>query len=136
MENDLEKRLSSYLKKTIRGHAKEKRNYYNKRVKEKELNERNVNKISFKKYLDNYNNDFQNIDVNYNCPENAFTNPKYYKAMKKVPLKEKQVLYLTAVEELTIKEVSDILKTSESNVKKLKRKAIEHFKENLEGLNE
>ena len=136
MENDLEKRLSSYLKKTIRGHEKEKRNYYNKRVKEEELNERNVCKISYKKYLDNYNNDFHDIDVNCNCPENAFSNPEYYKAMKKVPLKEKQVLYLTAVEELTIKEVSNILKTSQSNVKKLKRKAIEHFKENLEGLNE
>ena len=136
MENDLEKRLSSYLKKTIRGHAKEERNYYNKRVKEEELNERNVCKISYKKYLDNYNNDFHDIDVNCNCPENAFSNPEYYKAMKKVPLKEKQVLYLTAVEELTIKEVSNILKTSQSNVKKLKSKAIEHFKENLEGLNE
>ena len=69
--------------------------------------------------------------MNYKCPEKAFSNPKYYEAMKKVSNRQKQALYLLVVDGLTTEEVGKILKTSPYNVRKLKEKAIKNFKKNL-----
>ena len=55
--------------------------------------------------------------------------------MKKVPLKQRQVLYLLFVEEYTIKEVAKYFHTTTNNINKIKQNAIKNFKKNLEELN-
>ena len=55
--------------------------------------------------------------------------------MKKVPLKQRQVLYLLVVKQYNLSDVAEIFKTTTSNISKLKRKAINNFKKNLENKN-
>ncbi|MGN1299456.1 MAG: hypothetical protein ACI4UE_05715 [Candidatus Scatovivens sp.] len=64
--------------------------------------------------------------------EKVFTNEKYYKAMKRVPTLEKKVLYLIAVEEYKPSEVAYLLNKRTEQIRKLKKRAIKHFKKNLE----
>ena len=54
--------------------------------------------------------------------------------MKKVSLKQRQVLYLLFVEEYNTKEVAKYFQTTTDNINKIKRKAIKNFKKNLEEL--
>ena len=97
------------------------------------MSDSDIRKISFKNYLLN-NNELEDIDVNINHLENIFHNEKYCKAMKKVSLKQRQVLYLLFVEEYNTKEVAKYFQTTTDNINKIKRKAIKNFKKNLEEL--
>ena len=54
--------------------------------------------------------------------------------MKKVSLKQRQVLYLLFVEEYNTKEVAKYFQITTDNINKIKRKAIKNFKKNLEEL--
>ena len=130
MSNELEKRFSSYLKTTLRGYASKQRKKYTQKLQE-EFNEIAETKISLKHFLEKGQAEYNELDVNYKCPEKAFSNPKYYEAMKKVSNRQKQALYLLVVDGLTTEEVGKILKTSPYNVRKLKEKAIKNFKKNL-----
>ena len=111
MDNELEKRFSSYLIKNLKGHAHRQKIKYYKNSEITSLSDEDISKVSFSNYLQ-ANNELENIDVNYNQPEKAFSNIKYYQAMKQIPLKQKQVLYLLAVENLTAEEVSKMLNIS------------------------
>ena len=52
--------------------------------------------------------------------------------MKRVPIKQRQILYFLIVKEYSTNEVAKIFKTTSNNISKLKIKAIENFKRNLE----
>lgn len=135
MSNELEKRFTTYLNKTLRGYSnRQKIKYQEKTNIEDNLTDLDINKISYKNYLLNIN-EIDNIDVDINHLENIFHNEKYCKAMKKIPLKQRQVLYLLFVEEYTTKEVAKYFHTTTNNVNKIKQNAIKNFKKNLEELN-
>lgn len=136
MTNELEKSFSNYLKKNLKGYVhRKKMKYYENQNRTTSLSEEHIAKSSFLNYLLKENS-LENIDVSYSEPEKVFSNYQYYIAMKKVPLKQKQALYLLVVDEYTVNEVSKILNTSTDNVYKLKQLAIKNFKKNLEELNE
>lgn len=136
MSNELEKRFTTYLNKTLRGYSnRQKIKYQEKTNIEDNLTDLDINKISYKNYLLNIN-EIDNIDVDINHLENIFHNEKYCKAMKKVPLKQRQVLYLLFVEEYTTKEVAKYFHTTTDNINKIKQNAIKNFKKILEELNE
>lgn len=98
----------------------------------KHLDVKLVDKISFKSYT---GIEFANIDLDSNHPENAFTDIRYYNAMKDIPLEQKKILYLLVVEGLSIKQVSKIFKITPDEVINLKELAIKNFKKNLKGEN-
>ena len=134
MSNELEKRFTTYLNKTLKGYSnKQKIKYQKESIIKNSLSDSDIRKISFKNYLLN-NNELEDIDVNINHLENIFHNEKYCKAMKKVSLKQRQVLYLLFVEEYNTKEVAKYFQTTTDNINKIKRKAIKNFKKNLEEL--
>lgn len=136
MENELEKRLTAYLNKTLKGYAnRQKIKHQNEINITKNLSDADITKISYKNYLLT-NNNLEDIDVDINHLENIFYNENYYKAMKIVPLKQRQILYLLFVKEYTIDEVAKMLKTTSSNINKLKQNAIRNFKKNLKKLEE
>ena len=135
MSNELEKRFTTYLNKTLRGYSnRQKIKYQEKTNIEDNLTDLDIHKISYKNYLLN-TSEIDNIDVDINHLENIFHNEKYCKAMKKVPLKQRQVLYLLFVEEYTTKEVAKYFHTTTDNINKIKQNAIKNFKKNLEELN-
>lgn len=137
MENSLEKRFSVYLKKVLKGYSiKQKKKYQRNTENDYELSDKEIVKLSYRKYLQNENEEWENIDVDENHLENIFHNEKYYKAMKRVPIKQRKILYFLIVKEYSTNEVAKIFKTTSNNISKLKIKAIENFKRNLEGNNE
>ena len=135
MSNELEKRFTTYLNKTLRGYSnRQKIKFQEKNNIEDNLTDLDIHKISYKNYLLN-TSEIDNIDVDINHLENIFHNEKYCKAMKKVPLKQRQVLYLLFVEEYTTKEVAKYFHTTTDIVNKIKQNAIKNFKKILEELN-
>ena len=136
MENELEKRFTTYLNKILKGYAnRQKIKYQNEINITKNLSNADITKLSYKNYLLN-NNSFEDIDVDINHLENIFHNENYYKAMKIVPLKQRQILYLLFVKEYTIDEIAKMLKITSSNINKLKQNGIRNFKKNLKKLEE
>lgn len=53
--------------------------------------------------------------------------------MDTLPRKEREVLQLSAIEELSTKEIADVLKTTESSVRSCLFRARQHLRERLEG---
>ena len=96
--------------------------------KQKKLNKKLIDKISYKNYKEN---DFIELDVDSNHQEKAFTDFKYYKAMEEVSLLQKKALFLLTVYGFRIKQVAKMLNVSEKVVTKLKKQAIKNFKKNL-----
>lgn len=88
-------------------------------------------------YIKNYNMNirFANLDVDSDHPEKAFSNIRYYKAMKAVPLKQKKALYLLEVSRLSLRDVAKILGIKPLKVLWSKQLAIKNFKKNLKGEN-
>ncbi len=76
-----------------------------------------------------------NSDVSINHLENIFTDETYYSAMKLVPLLERKILYLSYIENCRLNEICKRLKLQKNEVIKLRSKAIQHFKINLNVLN-
>ena len=71
-------------------------------------------------------------NIRHSNIEDFFTNKKHYEAMKTLTDREKLVLFLTVVEEMTGKQVAEIMNTTKDNVKMLKSRAIKNFLQNLE----
>lgn len=92
-----------------------------------------MNKNLIKKILyENYTkNEFTDIDVSAEHPENAFEDKKYYQAMKQVPILQKRVLYLIEVCGYSNKQVSKMLNIKVKKIIKLKKQAIRNFITNL-----
>ena len=127
------KKIQCLLKKSA---IKQKKKYQKNTENNYELPDKEIVKLSYRKYLQNENEEWENIDVDENHLENIFHNEKYYKAMKRVPIKQRQILYFLIVKEYSTNEVAKIFKTTSNNISKLKIKAIENFKRNLEENNE
>ena len=80
---------------------------------------------------ENTDKDFEDIDVDALHLENAFNDPKHYIAMKKIKNIEKEVLFLSILENLSDFEIAKELKISKEEVAKIKQSAISNFENNL-----
>ena len=80
---------------------------------------------------ENTDKDFEDIDVDAFHIENAFNDPKHYIAMKKIKNIEKEVLFLSILENLSDFEIAKELKISKEEVAKIKQSAISNFENNL-----
>ena len=87
---------------------------------------RKIDKEIYQRYLKGEKKGIENIDYRY--LENVFTNGIHYKAMKELPLKEKQVLYVVVVEASDLEKACDEMKMSKTEIK---TQAINRFKENV-----
>lgn len=107
------------------------RNYTEENLKEVNIKniERILDRISFKNYTED--EELNNLDLDAKHLEKAFTNKKYYLAMLNVPKKEKEVLYYIVVQNYSLNKTSKIMNLSKTEILRLKKQAIEHFKENL-----
>ena len=74
-------------------------------------------------------------NIPYNKLENYLQNKNYYCAMKSLSDRQKHILYLSIVEQLSIKDISKLLKITENNVSKTKTLAIKTFLKNYGGKN-
>lgn len=115
---------------------KNKRNYTrNKYLKLKNYSfdnprdRRKIDKEIYQRYLKGEKKGIENIDYRY--LENVFTNEIHYKAMKELPLKEKQVLYVVVVEASDLEKACDEMKMSKTEIIEIKTQAINRFKENV-----
>lgn len=72
-----------------------------------------------------------NRKIDYKTLENELSNPNYFYAMKTLSDRQKLILYLTIIEELSIKEVAKIIGTSENNISSSKTQAIKKFINNI-----
>ena len=112
-------------------------------MKEKRRNFTKVKKLSFdnskdKRYIEKYayqdylrNQNKKLKDVDYKHLEKIFTNEVYYKAMKKLLPKEKQVIYLLVFDSNDLEKVCSEMKKSKKDVIRIKTNAIKHFKRNI-----
>ena len=75
------------------------------------------------------------VQNSYDTPEDQFEKREIKEIIKEIintlPLKEKQVISLYYYDELTYKEISEILKVSESRISQLHSKAIITIKNRL-----
>lgn len=131
--NSLERKFNSYIGKVIYGYAKDRKKLINKYGMEEEY----TNFINHKFSLNKPNEEdaiIENLENDYRYPENAFSDEKYYLAMKNIRLNHRQAFYLLVVENKSINEVAEILDLKPSTVKKIKKKVREQFIKNLEDL--
>ena len=70
--------------------------------------------------------------IDYISLEKIFTKKEYYEAMKTLKLREKQVLYLNILKKLPLGKIAILLNTTENNIYKIKHRAKNSFKKNLE----
>lgn len=70
-------------------------------------------------------------DVSYKYLEEVFTNEIHYEAMKKLPLIEKQALFVAVFESSDLEKACSDMKMSRTEVIEIKTNAINHFKENV-----
>lgn len=90
---------------------------------------RYVEKYAYQDYLRKQNKKLK--DVDYKHLEKIFTNEVYYKAMKKISPKEKQVIYLLIFDSNDLEKVCSEMKKSKKDVIQIKANAIKHFKRNI-----
>ena len=90
---------------------------------------RYVEKYAYQDYLRKQNKKLK--DVDYKHLEKIFTNEVYYKAMKKLSPKEKQVIYLLVFDSNDLEKVCLEMKKSKKDVIQIKANAIKHFKRNI-----
>ena len=74
---------------------------------------------------------FMERDITYANIEMMFTDERHYRAMKKLSDNDKQILFMTIIEEMKAEQVSKILDITKDSVKTLKSRAIKRFLENL-----
>ncbi len=72
-------------------------------------------------------------NINYTNMENIFEDVNVSKSVKKLTDVQKQVIYLTIVEEYSIDEVANIVGTSIDNIYQIKSRAIKKILKNLKG---
>ena len=88
-----------------------------------------INKEIYKDYLRNENKGVEN--VSYKHLEEVFTNEIHYEAMKKLPLIEKQALFVAVFECSDLEKACSDMKMTKTEVIEIKTKAINHFKDNV-----
>ncbi len=88
-----------------------------------------IDKEIYKDYLRNENKGVEN--VGYKHLEEVFTNEIHYEAMKKLPLIEKQALFVAVFESSDLEKACSDMKMTKTEVIEIKTKAINHFKDNV-----
>lgn len=107
------------------------RNYYKKENRIK-VNEISMEEISETFLSCNNDEDVFYYSINEDIKlENIFTDKKYYEAMRKLTDREKLVLKLSILEEMSAKNISKKVNISEELVWKIKSRAISKFLKNL-----
>ena len=69
--------------------------------------------------------------INYQELEKIFTKKEYYNAMKWLQDKEKLVLYLNVIKQLSLETIAILLNTNANNISKIKYRAKNKFLQNL-----
>ena len=100
------------------------------------LNDYNTQKLlnnqSYQNYLREISNN-TNEKVKYvKRLEEIFKNEIYYSALKKLPLQEKRIFYLSLFKRLQLDEICKIEKLSKKEVIRIKEISIEHFIKNVQ----
>ena len=88
-----------------------------------------IDKEIYKDYLRNENKGVEN--VGYKHLEEVFTNEIHYEAIKKLPLIEKQALFVAVFECSDLEKACSDMKMTKTEVIEIKTKAINHFKDNV-----
>lgn len=88
-----------------------------------------IEKYTYQDYLRNQNKKMEKVD--YKRLEEIFTNEIYYKAMKKLPLREKHAIYLVIFDSNDLEKVCSEMKLSKTEIIEIKTKGINRFKENV-----
>ena len=70
--------------------------------------------------------------INYQELEKIFTKKEYYNAMKWLRDKEKLVLYLNVIKQLSLETIAILLNTNANNISKIKYRAKKKFLKNLD----
>ena len=70
-------------------------------------------------------------NVSYKLLDDVFTNEIHYEAMKKLPLIEKQALFVAVFECSDLEKACSDMKMNRTEVIEIKTNAINHFKENV-----
>ncbi len=100
------------------------------------LNDYNTQKLlnnqSYQNYLREFSNN-TNEKLKYKKRlEEIFKNEIYYSALKKLPLQEKRIFYLSLFKRLQLDEICKIEKLSKKEVIRIKEISIEHFIKNVQ----
>ena len=96
---------------------------------ENEQDELRLDKYSYEVYQRNENKRIEN--VSYKHLEEVFTNEIHYEAMKKLPLIEKQALFVAVFECSDLEKACSDMKKTKPEVVEIKTRAINHFKDNV-----
>lgn len=96
---------------------------------QKKFNTQILDKISKSPY---FKKDIDGLDITADTPEKAFSNIKYYQAMKEVPLFQKKALFFLVVCDYSLLQVSQMLNKTPSEILYLTSMAIQNFKSNLQ----
>lgn len=111
---------------------------YKRREIKSKSNETSLNDpFDFKSLSRSCDDDFLFLSdnlVTYDKLENLFSNKKYYQSMKSLNERQKQILYLTVVKQLSTQTVSKITGLTKENIRKIKERAIKTFIKNYENL--
>ena len=91
--------------------------------------QRKLEKEEYQNFLRNKNKRIES--VSYKHLEDVFTNEIYYEAMKKLPLIEKQALFVAVFESSDLEKACSDMKMTKKEVIEIKTKAINHFKDNV-----
>ena len=105
------------------------RDYSFENPKDAEKIQKKLEKEEYQNYLRNENKRIE--DVNYKHLEEIFKNEIHYEAMKKLPLIEKQALFVAVFECSDLERACLDMKKTKTEVIEIKTKAINHFKENV-----
>lgn len=100
------------------------------------LNDYNTQKLlnnqSYQNYLREFSNN-TNEKLKYKKRlEEIFKNEIYYSALKKLPLQEKRIFYLSLFKRLQLDEICKREKLSKKEVIRIKEISIEHFIKNVQ----
>ena len=88
-----------------------------------------IDKEIYQDYLRKENKGIEN--VGYKHLEEVFTNEIHYEAIKKLPLIEKQALFVAVFECSDLEKACSDMKMTKTEVVEIKTKAINHFKDNV-----
>lgn len=91
--------------------------------------QRKLEKEEYQNYLRNKNKGIKS--VSYKHLEDVFTNEIHYEAMKRLPLIEKQALFVAVFESSDLEKACSDMKMTKTEVIEIKTKAINHFKDNV-----
>ena len=99
------------------------------------LNDYNTQKLlnnqSYQNYLREFSNNTNEKLKNKKQLEEIFKNEIYYSALKKLPLQEKRVFYLSLFKRLQLDEICKRERLSKKEAIRIKELSIEHFIKNV-----